>query len=113
MYNITTTEELKAIGEVNAMNTHAENALQQFIICISNARNIFWFGETSPIIKMRLLGTEAKRIFIDSAEAQAFVASKVVGYIPLGIPDGYTVTWNNDESGEITGEYLPTEATIV
>lgn len=104
MYNITTTNELKAIAEVNAMNTHAENALQQFQSFTKQAYDAFWFGETSPKDKITLLGTDAIRVFTDSGEAQAFIASKIDGYIPLGIPNGYEVSFNQDGSGVITGE---------
>lgn len=107
MYNITTTTQLKAIAEVNAMNTHAENALGQFQSFTKQAYDAFWFGETSPKDKIALLGTEAIRVFTDSAEAQAFLASKVEGYEPLGVPDGYEVIWGNDGSATINTIEIP------
>jgi S-formylglutathione hydrolase FrmB len=109
MYNITTTNELKVIAEVNAMNTHAENALGQFQSFTKQAYDSFWFGETSPREKIKLLGTDAIKVFTDSAEAQGFIASKIEGYIPLGVPMGYEVNFNEDGSGVITGELLTEE----
>jgi hypothetical protein len=102
MYNITTSNELKAIAEVNTMNTCAANALAQFQSSTRHAYDAFWFGQTSPIDKIKLLGTDALRVFTDSAHAQAFLASKINGYIPLGVPQGYQVSFNEDGSGVIT-----------
>ena len=102
MYNVIKTEELKAIAEVNAMNTHAENALRQLQSFTQQAYDAFWFGETSPIIKVGLLGTEALKVFTDHAEVQAFLASKIQGYVPLGIPEGYAVVFAEDGSSEIS-----------
>lgn len=101
MYNVIKTEELKAMAEVNAMNTHAENALGQLQSFAQQAYDAFWFGETSPSLKATLLGTEALKIFTDSAEVQGFLASKLEGYVPLGIPEGYTVSFKQDGSAEI------------
>lgn len=101
MYNVIKTEELKAMAEVNAMNTHAENALGQLKSFTQQAYDAFWFGETSPSLKVTLLGTEALKIFIDSAEVQGFLASKFEGYIPLGVPEGYNVSFKQDGSAEI------------
>ena len=47
------------------------------------------------------MGTEALKIFTDSAEVQGFLASKFEGYIPLGIPEGYNVSFRQDGSAEI------------
>ena len=105
MYNVTKTEELKAITELNAMTTHAENALGQFKSFTKQAYGAFWSGETTPMVKVALLGTEALRVFTDSAEAQAFLASKLEGYEPLGVPEGYEVSFNQDGSASIT--YTP------
>jgi hypothetical protein len=101
MYNVIKTEELKAIEEVNAMNTHAENALKQLQLFTKQAYDAFWFGETSPAIKIGLLGTDALRVFNDSAEVQGFLASKIQGCVPLGIPEGYDVIFAEDGSAEI------------
>jgi hypothetical protein len=101
MYNVIKTEELKAIAEVNAMNTHAENALRQLQSFTQQAYDAFWYGEASPSVKVGLLGTQALKVFTDSAEAQAFLASKIDGYAPLGVPTGYTVSFNQDGSAEI------------
>jgi hypothetical protein len=105
MYNVIKTEELKAIAEVNAMNTHAENALRQLQSFTKQAYDAFWNGETSPSIKVKLLGTQALKAFTDSAEVQGFLASKVNGYIQLGVPEGYDVVFAEDGSAEIT--YTP------
>jgi len=105
MYNIQKTEELKAMAEVNAMNTHAENALRQLQSFAQQAYDAFWFGETSPSIKVALLGTQAVKVFTDSAEAQGFLASKIDGHIPLGVPTGYSVAFAEDGSAEIA--YTP------
>jgi hypothetical protein len=102
MYNVIKTEELKAIAEVNAMNTHAENALRQLQSFAQQAYDAFWFGETSPSIKVTLLGTQAIKVFTDSAEVQGFLASKIDGHIPLGVPTGYNVSFNQDGSADIT-----------
>jgi hypothetical protein len=102
MYQIQKTEELKAIAEVNAMNAHAENALRQLQSFAQQAYDAFWFGETSPSIKVALLGTQAIKVFTDSAEVQGFLASKIDGHIPLGVPTGYNVSFNQDGSAEIT-----------
>jgi hypothetical protein len=105
MYQIQKTEELKAIAEVNAMNTHAENALRQLQSFAQQAYDAFWFGEASPSIKAALLGTQAVKVFTDSAEVQGFLASKIDGHIPLGVPTGYNVSFNQDGGAEIT--YTP------
>ena len=105
MYNVIKTEELKAIAEVNAMNTHAENALRQLQSFAQQAYEAFWYGETSPSLKVTLLGTQAAKVFTDSAEAQSFLASKIEGYIPLGVPTGYSVSFAQDGSAEIV--YTP------
>ena len=105
MYNVIKTEELKAIAEVNAMNTHAQNALGQLRSFAQQAYNAFWYGETSPSIKVKLLGTQALQVFTDSAEVQGFLASKIGGYVPLGVPEGYDVVFAEDGSAEIT--YTP------
>ena len=105
MYNVIKTEEIKALAEVNAMNTHAKNALGQLKSFTRQAYDAFWFGETSPTLKVALLGTEAIKVFTDSAEAQEFLAIKLVGYEPLGVPEGYAVTFAEDGSATIT--YTP------
>jgi hypothetical protein len=105
MYNVIKTTELKAVEEVNAMNTHAENALRQLQSFAKQAYDVFWFGETSPTVKVKLLGEQAIRIFTDSSQVQGFLASKVDGYVPLGVPEGYSVSFKEDGSAEIT--YTP------
>jgi hypothetical protein len=105
MYNVIKTEELKAIAEINAMNTHAENALGQLRSFARQAYDAFWFGETSPMVKVKLLGTEAIKVFTDSAEVQSFIASKIDGYVALGVPTGYAVTFTSDGSAQIV--YIP------
>jgi hypothetical protein len=110
MYNITKTEELKAIAEVNAMNTHAENALSQLQSFTHQAYDAFWYGETSPSLKVTLLGTQALKVFTDSAEAQSFLASKIDDYVPLGIPTGYSVVFVEDGRAEIT--YTPPQEIV-
>lgn len=105
MYNVIKTTELKAIEEVNAMNTHAENALRQLQSFTQQAYDAFWYGETSPSLKVTLLGTQAIKVFTDSTEAQAFLASKIDDYAPLGVPTGYGVSFAQDGSAEIT--YTP------
>jgi hypothetical protein len=105
MYNVIKTTELKAIEEVNAMNTHAENALRQLQSFTQQAYDAFWYGETSPSLKVTLLGTQAIKVFTDSAEAQAFLAAKIDDYTPLGVPEGYGVSFNQDGSAEIV--YTP------
>jgi hypothetical protein len=105
MYNVIKTTELKAIEEVNAMNTHAENALRQLQSFTQQAYDAFWYGEASPSVKVGLLGTQALKVFTDSAEAQAFLASKIDGYVPLGVPTGYSVSFAQDGSAEIV--YTP------
>ena len=102
MYNVIKTEELKAIAEVNAMNTHAENALRQLQSFAQQAYEAFWYGETSPSLKVALLGTEAIKVFTDSAEVQSFLASKIDRYVPLSVPTGYNVSFAEDGSAEIT-----------
>jgi hypothetical protein len=102
MYNVIKTEELKAIAEVNAMNTHAENALRQLQSFAQQAYEAFWYGETSPSLKVALLGTEAIKVFTDSAEVQSFLASKIDGYVPLSVPIGYNVSFAEDGSAEIS-----------
>jgi len=106
MHNIEKTEELKAIEELNEINTCAENAINEFHAFTKKAYDVFWFGEVSPKVKAELLGTDAIRVFTDSAEAQAFIASKMEGYIPLGVPEGYEVTFNQDGSAIITGDLI-------
>ena len=101
MYNVIKTEELKAIAEVNAMNTHAENALRQLQSFAQQAYEAFWYGETSPTLKVALLGTEAIKVFTDSAEVQSFLAGKIDGYAPLGVPIGYNVSFAQDGRAEI------------
>ena len=105
MYNVIKTEELKAIAEVNAMNTHAENALRQLQSFTHQAYDAFWYGEASPSIKVKLLGTQAIKVFTDSAEVQGFLASKIDDYLPLGVPAGYSVSFTQDGGAEIT--YTP------
>ena len=105
MYNVIKTEELKAIAEVNAMNTHAENALRQLQSFAQQAYEAFWYGETSPSLKVSLLGTQAIRVFTDSAEVQGFLAAKLEGYVSLGVPEGYNITFAEDGSAEIV--YTP------
>jgi hypothetical protein len=105
MYNVIKTEEIKAIEEINAMNTHATNALGQLQSFSKQAYDAFWFGEVSPSIKVGLLGTQALKVFTDSAEAQGFLYSKLEGYAPLGIPEGYSVAFAQDGSAKIT--YTP------
>jgi hypothetical protein len=87
------------------MNTHAENALRQLQSFTKQAYDAFWYGETSPSIKVKLLGTQALQVFTDSAEVQGFLASKIGGYVPLGVPEGYDVVFAEDGSAEIT--YTP------
>lgn len=92
---------MKAITEINAMNTHAENALGQLKSFTQQAYDAFWFGESSPSLKATLLGTQAVKVFTDSAEAQGFLAGKIADYTPLGIPEGYSVNFSQDGSAEI------------
>jgi hypothetical protein len=115
MYNVIKTEELKAIAEVNAMNTHAENALKQLQSFTRQAYDAFWFGETSPSIKVTLLGTEALKVFTDSAEVQSFLVRKIDGYVPLGVPAGFSVSFAEGGSAEIviTDEVLSFPEVVV
>jgi hypothetical protein len=83
------------------MNTHTQNALGQLRSFTQQAYDAFWYGETSPSIKVKLLGTQALQVFTDSAEVQGFLASKIGGYVPLGVPEGYAVTFAEDGSAEM------------
>jgi len=62
-------------------------------------------GLTSVNSNAITLGTQAIKVFTDSAEAQSFIASKIDGYVPLGVPTGYSVLFADDGSAEIV--YTP------
>lgn len=105
MYDIEKTEATIANEELSRMSATASSALAQLRNKSQQAYNAFWFGQVSPIVKIELLGTQAIKVFTDSADAQVFLASKIEGYEPLTIPEGYEIAFNQDGSATITGEY--------
>lgn len=106
MFNIETTNEFKAIKELQVMDQYSSDALNQFKMYIKNAHDIFWFGEISPKIKIQLLGTKAGEVFQAQQRAESFILQEDPTYEPLGIPNGYAISWNEDQSATITGEYI-------
>lgn len=101
MFNIQQTEENKAVNELQKMNNYAIEALDSFISSSYYAYNTFWYGQVSPVEKMKALGTEAAKVFQTSADAQTFIKSQKPDHEMLQIPEGYSITWNEDGSGVI------------
>ena len=102
MFEILPTEEVQAFNELSQMKQLAAGGLQAFEEYAATAYNRFWKGSVSPMVKVQLLGTTAQEVFTRSAQAQAFLASQIEGYVPLGIPEGFAITWNEDGSAVIS-----------
>lgn len=111
MFNIQPTEQLKALKELEIMDSYSSDALKQFKQLTENAYNSFWFGSVSPSIKVSLLGTKALEIFTKSAQAQSFIKSFDDSHEELGVPNGCEIVWNEDGSATIIGEPIRNERT--
>jgi hypothetical protein len=101
MFNITPTEELKALKEIDLMDSNANMGLNQLKFYASQSYNAFWYGDISPIIKVGLLGTNALEIFTTSLKTQMFIKELDPEWIILEVPTQYTVVWVEDGSAEI------------
>ncbi len=117
MLNITPTQQINVFNQILSIDRNTEAAFQAFIDSCYREWYAFWFEGESPSLKIEAMGTSAVKIFTISAIAQAFIkqVKTIRGeeYEELGIPNGYTFTPNQDGSGTITGEYLPTEEEVI
>ena len=112
---INKTNEIRALQEIGNIIELSRTGDRDVESRSKDAHKLFWFGETSPKLKIQLLGTEALKLFQASELAQNFIADMKAlygqEYTKLGIPNGYTVDWSKgDGSGVIEGEYLPIES---
>lgn len=112
MFNIQITEEGKALKELQIMDTYSSDAFKQFKSFTNQAYNTFWFGETSPKVKVVLLGVEALDVFTKSAQAQGFIKLIEPDYVELEVPNGYVLVPAEDGSMTITGEYVDPDIAI-
>lgn len=88
------------------MDTYSADAFDKFKSLSNQAYATFWFGETSPKLKVQMLGTSAIDAFTKSTQAQGFIKLIEPEYVELGVPNGYSVIPKQDGSMEITGEYV-------
>ena len=116
MFNIQITTELQGLQQLQEIDKISSYAFETFIGHTNQAYAKFWFKGLDPKIKMQLLGTKALEMFTLSAQAQGFIklvkTSMGQEYTELGIPNGYTINWNEDGSGVIEGEYIDPNAVV-
>ena len=101
MFNLTPTTELEALKELDLMNSNANMGLEQLKHYAGQSFNAFWYGTTSPMIKVELLGDSALEVFTASATTQAFIKQLDPEWIELTVPEGYSVSFNEDGSAII------------
>lgn len=106
MFNITTSEELQALKELDLMDSNASTGLNQLKFYAGQSYNAFWFGDISPVYKVQLLGTKALEVFNTSATTQAFIKQLDPNWEVLQVPSQYTVNFNEDGSATIE-EVIP------
>lgn len=104
MYNITKTIEEKAKEEVTGINNSSESSLMMLAKVIDANRHRFWFGQSPVKEKLKILGTEAQKMFQDHYDTSVFLAQKLPGYIPKGIPANVKLQYNTDGSIELLEE---------
>jgi hypothetical protein len=106
MFNIPITTEQEALKELDLMNSNASMGLEQLKHYAGQSFNAFWYGTTSPMLKVQLLGNSALEVFTVSATTQAFIKQLDPEWIELTIPEGYEVIFNEDGSA-IINEITP------
>jgi len=111
MFKIITTEEELAKQELVQIERMSNGTLQQFINQTKRAYELFWFGKVSPVIKAKILGTEAVAMFTASAQAQGFIKLLNPDYEELAVPENYEIVWGKDGSCVITEK--PVEEEII
>jgi hypothetical protein len=110
MFNITPTIELKALKELDLMDSNATMGLNQLKHYAGQSYNAFWYGDISPIVKAQLLGTKALSVFQASALTQGFIKTLDPNWVEMSVPQGYEVSFNEDGSATINEvEVLPVE----
>ena len=65
MFNLTPTTELEALKELDLMDSNASMGLSQLKHYAGQSFNSFWYGTTSPVLKVQMLGNKALEIFTD------------------------------------------------
>lgn len=83
----------------------ATEGIEMFAERVDSAYRIFWFSPVPPAELVKEYGTSAYKMFVDHSESTAFLVSKKPDYIPLGIPNGYSIVWGQDGSASIEGEF--------
>jgi hypothetical protein len=101
MFNLTPTTELEALKELDLMDSNASMGLEQLKHYAGQSFNAFWYGTTSPILKVQMLGDKALDIFNASALTQQFIKTLDPAWEVLEVPAGYSVTFNEDGSATI------------
>jgi hypothetical protein len=101
MFNITPTTELEALKELDLMNSNANMGLEQLKHYAGQSFNAFWYGTTSPMFKVQLLGNSALSVFQASALTQAFIKQLDPTWVELSVPEEYEVIFNEDGSAVI------------
>jgi hypothetical protein len=109
MFNLIPTTELKALKELDLMDSNASTGLNQLKFYAGQSYNAFWLGEISPTIKVQMLGDKALSIFQASALTQQFIKTLDHSWEMLEVPEGYEVIFNEDGSAIINevDEQLP------
>lgn len=101
MFDIPDTEESIAIRELKQMSAYADSAINSFIEQTELAYQTFWFAGASPQKKLEILGSKALDVFSKHAQAQDFIKTVRPGYIGLGIPSNFSLTWAADGSATL------------
>jgi hypothetical protein len=107
MFNITPTTELKALKELDLMDSNATMGLNQLKHYAGQSYNAFWYGDISPNVKVQLLGTKALQVFQASAITQGFIKTLDPNWVELSVPQGYEVVFNEDGSAIINEVEIP------
>jgi hypothetical protein len=113
MFNLTPTTELQALKELDLMDSNATMGLNQMKHYAGQSFNSFWYGTTSPIIKVQMLGTKALDIFQASALTQQFIKTLDPAWEVLEVPAQYQVTFNEDGSATIEEVVEPAPEPVV
>lgn len=93
------TLEFKVKG-IRRLNTQIYNSMKQLH---TTAFHAVWEDQDfKPKQIIEGFGTDCKALFENSAQIQTILATVDPGYVPLAIPEGYSISFNPDGSCSVT-----------
>jgi hypothetical protein len=103
MFNIAKTQEDIIKEEMREINTASEAGLLNLIQSNWTAYNLFWNNpQVAPQEFCDLMKNDAYKLFMSSADSQAFIKKMKPDHEPLSIPKDVDVKFNEDGTVTIT-----------